>query len=445
MILLKGIGHVPGYAKGVILEEPFNEPDVSDKIVLLEKPDFSTIAALFRTRPAGVIMVDAAKFSHTAIYIRGINVPTVLIYGNERTTLQKDSLVLLDGYNGLVAVEPDDTTKTAWSNKSTQDANIRVLSSSKRPEPAYTRDGVRITIGASVSSEVSASDARLLGADELGLVRSEFLFTTNADPIDYDTYYKALHRLCEAASPLPVRVRLIDVGGDKMFKWVPHLDDMDEVLGIRGARVYMYEQFSSLLRCQIEVISCLSTRYEISLYIPYITSPEEFIAIRQKIEDIVGKGRIQIGAMLESPSSCFSLVEMIDIADHVALGTNDLMQGFFAASRQLKSTAQLYEPYSPALFRFIKTVADDTIGTSIPIRICGQLALLPYITPLLIGIGFRNFSVEPFAVPILKEITRGLETHRMQQVVSEALNCRGTDNFKTFIESSLKINRTHPP
>lgn len=427
---IKGVGSVPGYAIGNSVKNITEGVDLSRRIVLLDDPDIATVLSLSANRPAGAIIFGYTRFSHLSIYLHSLNIPTVLITDKKNPDIQSDQIILLDGYRGAVIVAPDKNTQRAWNER--QIPNQPSYSAGQMCE-ARTKDGEFITVGASVSSAANAADARRLGADEIGLLRTEFLFPPGSNPLNEEFHFKALQQVCEAATPLPIKVRLFDVGGEKLFDWVPAILDSDKTLGLRGARIYQYEQFSALLQRQLEIISLLSVDYEISVLLPFISSSEEFLLLRKRVEEIIGKHKLYIGAMIETPSMCFSIQELLGIADFIALGTNDLMQCFFGADRGLKTTAQYFEPYSPALFRLLKVVADHSNTYNLPLQVCGQLPLYPYITPLLLGLGFKRFSVEPYVIPTLKGLIQNLEISQLRRDAIKAIELNGAIALKSFL------------
>lgn len=431
MKTMNAVGFVPGRTSGGIAQ--LNEFACSSSIVMIDDPNLEAILRLGVNRPAGAVLIAGARFSHLSIYLCSLNLPTVIVSPSDFALLRNHERVLLDGFTGQLVVDPDAETIREWQESSgLVDASSVVQPS----ESAYTQDGVRVTVAASVSG-VNAAKAKQFGADEVGLLRSEFLFGAGSDPTNFDQHREALAEVCDSASPLLVKIRLFDLGAEKLFSWTPRIIDADKTLGVRGARMYRYDEFRSVLRCQLHSIAALTPTHKVAIIVPFVTTSDEFRVARAMIQDTMARADISIGAMIEIPSLCLSLPELVGAADFVALGTNDLMQCFYAADRGLRTVASYLEPYTPALLRFLSVVQANARDGGIPVQICGQLSLYPYMAPLLIGLGYRSFSVEPYVIPHLKTLIRSLDTVSAGDVAEQAQKCRGTEHLKEYLLKAL--------
>lgn len=440
MIELKGIGYVAGYARGRVLGTLGTGESAADRIVLLQQPTLDAIAKLVDDRPAAVILMNASQLAHTSIYVRSLGVPTVILDEHEQSLPVDNSTALVDGCRGRVIVDPDAATSNDWRTRVAREHNDDVPSDSTSRR-IVTLDGVEVIIGASISSPAAASSALSNGADEIGMVRSEYLLHAAKDPWDVDSHIAVLREVCDAAGSVEVKVRLFDLGGDKTFSWLKSLDDWTrQPLGIRGSRVYEVDPFDRLLQAQVLAIDALSSQYNISMFAPYVSSVQEFRDLRYRVETIAKNRRLRVGAMLETPSVCLLTHEMAIYADYLALGTNDIMQCLFGADRSSLKTAKYLDPYSPSLWRFLRIVA-RSLPHNVPTHVCGQLTLFPYVAPILVGLGFRRFSVEAHAVSAIKDAIGRIDTITSEAVALEIARCDSSLRVKALLESGIRWHR----
>jgi phosphoenolpyruvate-protein kinase (PTS system EI component) len=256
------------------------------------------------------------------------------------------------------------------------------------------------------------------GAESIGLVRSEFLQPGDGRRPDARFYETALRRICEAAAPLEVTIRLLDVAPDKFPAWLPPATSCGGVLGMQGSRLFGHELVRSVLRAQLEAIDALSVEFGLRVLIPYLVRYEELAYRADEVRRHLSQ-QLPLGAMVETPASALDLARLFDYADFVALGCNDLMQCLFAADRDCAELRDYLDPYAPVLFRFLRQLA-QTAGNRIEdIQLCGVLAQLQGILPVLLGLGYRAFSVEP---SLLSSLRSTLKATRLADAVALADN-----------------------
>jgi phosphoenolpyruvate-protein kinase (PTS system EI component) len=381
MLLVQATPYVPGTARGVLAVGP--EAATPGSLVIVSPDELERLA----TRPAGILVVDGAPLSHTMIRLLGAAIPTVIIGHAQAATLQPGMEAVLDGAAGFVGKVAEDASP-----------------SQPPPAPAesdlHTADGVAVDLRASVADSAAAARAVTRGAAAIGLVRSEYLTPAEAALPGANFYRQAFAALCREAAPLPVTVRLLDVAADKRPPWLPAAPGIGTPLGLLGSRLYREEPVRSVLLAQLDALGRLAPEYALSLLIPYITQPGEFRHWREVIEQRL-TCRLPIGAMAETPAAVLALPELLDLADFVAIGCNDLLQCLFAADRDSAAVSGLIDPYAPAIFRLLRHAAQAAHGRLDRVQLCGLLPQLAGILPVLIGLGYRAFSVEPVSIPWL--------------------------------------------
>ena len=403
-----GMPYVPGTAQGTLQQGAGK--NFTNHILVLRQQAIEAIVE----PPQGFVVVEGAPFSHTMIRFMSIGVPTVIISEQQYELLHEGVEVMLNGATGQI------TTKI--SEKVESETTPVFLS----PHPLTTIDGIPISLRASVRTQDAAQRSRLEGAEGIGLVRSEFLLPDDGSVPDRAFYTHAFGQICEAAAPLPVTIRLLDVAADKIPAWMPALDSVGGALGLQGVRLYGIEPMRSVCQAQLAAINSLSKKYAIRVLIPYLVRYEELhywvIFIRQQLSK-----SIPLGAMVETPASALDLANWFDQVDFIAIGCNDLMQCLFAADRDRGELRDYLDPYAPLLWRFMQQIATSAEARLERIQLCGVLAQLPGVLPILLGLGYRAFSVEARLFPYLRQTittTHVVEAQRLAQQICAAKESR---------------------
>ncbi len=391
---------VPGVATGVLQRRP-----AASHAGILLLP-FHALGQLTQL-PAGLIIVGGAPLAHPMIRLFGYGIPTVMVSSEQAARLQEGVEVRLDGYTGLISL-PDEAGCVHYP----------AIAAPAAGHPLHTADGVPIELRASVASAQGVADAVAKGACTIGIVRSEFLVPEGGRPPDEAFYYSALRQLCDEAGPLPVTVRLLDLAPDKHPAWLCDVPGMAGPLGLRGTRLYGEEPVKSVFRAELKALSRLAATHDIRLLLPYMTRPEEYDLLREEILHTL-KQPLPLGVMIETPAAALALPEWLELVDFVVIGCNDLMQCLFAADRDIPAVAPLLDPYAPVLYRFLRQMAHSASGRLERVQLGGLLPQVPCVLPLLLGLGYRNFSVEPLLTPSMATITASTDTVAAAKLVSE--------------------------
>ena len=384
--------YAPGSAHGRLRRAL--QPGGPDDILILAQGDIAGLSG----RPAGLVVVDGAPLSHTLLALLGTGIPTVIVTAQQAATLQAGRMVWLDGATGLI-------TGTAGA-RAAQPPAARVPAAGR---PVRTADGEAVYLRASVRSVAAVRRARAAGAAAIGLVRSEFLLPEGDALPDTAFYRSVFAQLCEAAAPLAVTIRLLDVAADKMPAWLRSIPGAGGVLGLQGVRLFGREPVQSVLHAQLAALDSLDPHCDIRLLIPYLVRLEELEYWSDYLRRRLSR-RLALGAMVETPAGALDLVNWFDSADFVALGCNDLMQCLFAADRDRAELRHYLDPYAPLLFRFSRQVAQAAAERLERVQLCGLLSQLPGVLPVLLGLGYRAFSVD---VSLIPHLARSVESTSM--------------------------------
>ena len=415
---ITGMAYVPGTARGVLTHTP--RPGA---IWLARQSELRTFSA----SPAGAVVVDGAPFSHVMINLLSHGIPTVLVSAAQAATLTEGAAVVLDGARGRVLAAATPT-----------EALTPIPPIPLHGRAVHTADNVAVQLCASVRSADGARRARSLGAAAIGLVRSEFLVPESGDPPDANYFARAFAALCEAAHPLAINIRLIDIAADKCPAWLGESAKLIGPIGFQGARLYASEPVAGVYRAQLAAIARLPTHYRVRLIVPYIVSIDELRQLRAEIAARLPEALL-VGAMAETPAAALEIAEFCEVADFVALGTNDLMQCLFAADRDEPALAHYLDPHAPVLYRFLRTVAQNAGAQLLRVQVCGVLAQLAGGLPLLLGLGYRVFSVDPVVIPWLAATVARLDTTRAAALADAACAARTSDEVRSLLAENAVI------
>lgn len=419
-----GMPYFPGVAVGKLHRGA--EAVNSSHIVLISQEHITSLVTL----PCGFIIVDAAPFSHTMIGLLGLGVPTVLITAKQAALLEDNQQLLIDGFSGRIT-----------DNLQVDSLGARLLGARQAGQAVLMEDGEAVNLCASVRQPSAARQASDLGAKSIGLVRSEYLIPKEGVIPDRAFYQHSIREICEAAAPLPVTFRLLDVSADKMPAWLPGTGLLGQVEGLQGVRLFSLDSVRDVVDTQLGALSELAQDFDLRLLIPFIVRMEEFEywldQVRQQLPDA-----IPVGAMAETPASVLDIAGLLEQADFVAIGCNDLMQGLFAADRDKAELFHYLDPYAPFLYRLFRQMAEQSGEDLHRVRLCGVLSQIQGVLPVLLGLGYRSFSVDAPFIPYLADI---VETTTRADCEALAVQVCGASTTREMLEIlQLPLDR-HPP
>lgn len=390
----------------------------------------SNTAQMDRTKVLGFATDIGSKTSHTAIMARSLRMPAVVGLKSASEELQTGQYALLDGYNGIVILNPTDQTLFEYGQLIRKQVTLQEKLRDILLKPAVTLDGHRVFLSANVEQ---ASDAEAVigsGAEGVGLFRTEYLFINRDTLPTEDEQYDAYRQIAEALKPHPVTIRTFDLGGDKFLSHLQVPTEMNPFLGWRAIRFCLQEK--DVFRGQLRAILRASAHGNIRLMYPMISGLDELNQANSLVEEYKGELRkegkpydekLEIGAMIEIPSAALIADAMGKHVKFFSIGTNDLIQYALAVDRMNEKIAHLYEPTHPAIIRLIKATVDAARKNKISVSVCGEMAGEPIMAPLLIGLGVDELSTAPPLVPQIKYMVRRLKLPETQALAEFALNC----------------------
>ena len=385
----------------------------------------------YQLNRAGIVAMvsqSGGTSSHAAIMARAFGLPYVVGVAGLAGKVRPGMMVIVDGTHGDVVLDPDEDMLRLYQLR-IEILREREKQHATRDQISITTDGTRIHLGANVESVAGISAALAAGAESIGLLRTEFLYLERPDlPSEQEQYDDALLAL-HAAGGLPVTFRALDIGGDKLPITVKIAAGANPALGIRSVRFLL--QRPEVLRRQLRALYRAACAGPMRLMFPMVSGVTELARLRAACDEVrseLESDRIAhepataLGIMIEMPSAALTADHLARACDFFSVGTNDLIQFTFAADRENDEVAHLYQPLHPAILRTLKSLADVARAADIPISICGDMAGDPFLTLVLIGLGYRELSMDPDRIPLVKGVVRGSSLVEAEKLAAQVLS-----------------------
>lgn len=366
--------------------------------------------------------------SHTAIVARSMHVPAVVGMKNVRSMVRDREVLIVDGDEGLVIVNPSDLILEQYRRKQRQYETEREFLLLHKDEPAITVDGIKIEIEGNIELPEEAEDVLEMGATGIGLYRSEFLFMNREELPSEQEQYEAYSLVLKTMAGRPVTIRTLDIGSDKTLNNEATVA-VNPALGLRAVRYCLAhpEMFLTQLKAMLRA----SIHGPLRILIPMISHMHEVREVKRYLaqakEELLAAGvpigeHVELGAMVEIPAIAIAIEPFLKELDFVSIGTNDLIQYTLAVDRVDDEVVSLYDAVHPAVLRLIHNTiqAGDRAGK--PVCVCGEMAGDSLYTKLLLGLGLKSFSMHPLHIPEIKQIVRNSHTNELRTRVARTLN-----------------------
>jgi phosphotransferase system enzyme I (PtsI) len=396
---------------------------------------------LFKTQHFSAFITDVGgATSHSAIIARSLNIPSVLALHHAWTLIRENEILIVDGTQGVVLVNPDKQILTEYRLKKEEFDLERQKLKRLRLTRAVTLDGENIELHANIEFPEDVDTVKKSGASGIGLFRSEFLFMGRPDLPNEEEQFKAYRSVAEAMRGLPVTIRSLDIGNDKPVEPIIRVTT-NPALGLRAIRYCLSEP--RLFNTQLRAILRASHYGKIRLLIPMLSCRDELeqaLAMVQTARDELDEEGLRydrdilIGGMIEVPAAALAMESMIDLLDFVSIGTNDLIQYTLAIDRTDDSVAHLYNPLHPAILRLVHHVIQTAHKHEVPVSICGEMAGESDLTRLLLGMGLRHFSMHPNYIPEIKQVILKSSAKSAEGQTRRILNAFIADKIQTLLD-----------
>lgn len=371
----------------------------------------SELLSLPRERIAGLATADGGPTSHMAIIAASFGIPTLVAMGPEVSRVPEGARVLLDATRGVLVIHPDEAVQA------------RAIAAAKQVDTekdCLTRDGERVTLLANLGGLAEVEGALAAGAEGCGLLRTEFLFLDRAQAPSEEEQRSTYQAIADALGGRPLTIRTLDIGGDKPVPYIRFPHEQNPALGARGIRTGRFEP--ELLAGQLRAIAAVTGA--IKVMIPMVSSVAEFRAVREQMP-----ADVKLGVMVETPAAALIADRLADEAGFLSIGSNDLAQYALAMDRTNPLLAASIDALHPAVLRLMAMTAEAGQRAGKPVSVCGNLASEPLGALVLVGLGIRELSAVPAALPAVR--------HAIAQV--SASDCRELAQRALTFESAAEV------
>jgi phosphotransferase system enzyme I (PtsP) len=382
-------------------------------------------------RLRGLILEEGSATSHVAIVARGLEIPLITRCNRALSLIEPLDPLIIDGANGQVFIRPSEDIVDSYYRSSQLSAERRRLYSEVRDLPAVTEDGEHLAILINASLLIEVPHLESTGAEGIGLYRTEIPFMVRAEYPDVTQQTEFYRSILEQAGGRPVTFRTLDVGGDKTLPYFPEYEEENPAMGWRAIRIGLDRP--AMLRMQLRAMIRAAGGREFRVMFPLIAEMAELDAARAILNIELDRARseqrtmpteVKVGVMLEVPSLLFQLDQLLKSVDFVSLGTNDLLQYFYAADRNNPRIGQRYDVLSPGFLDALLAVFEHCRAARVPICVCGEMASRPLEAMALIALGARMLSVTPQAVGAIKALVRSMDAARVRTFLAPLVKSR---------------------
>jgi phosphotransferase system enzyme I (PtsI) len=425
---------------------------VEKRVVVANDICPSDAAGIDSSQALGIVTDSGSKTSHAVIVARSMKVPAVVGVRDLTKRIQPGDWVLVDGYEGVVILNPTQQTLFRYGQIQLQKKGFeqRLMEANRRPP--VTLDGVTITMRANIEKIDEAAQVKEYLADGVGLFRTEFLYLSAGAIPSEDEQYRAYREVAEALAPAPIVIRTLDLGGDKPMAGQAHLFPKEDnpFLGYRAIRFCLDNP--NIFKDQLRAILRASAHGNIQMMYPMISGREELARANAvlaeckeelKAQKIPFNAKLQVGTMIEIPSAAVTADLLAKDCDFFSIGTNDLIQYLLAVDRVNDRIAHLYEPTHPAVIRMLKYVIDEAHKQKIKVSVCGEMAGDAIYTPLLLGLGVDELSMTPPLIPAVKYLVRSMKLSDAQKLAADALKLSTAQEVLTLCEEFSRMRVKH--
>jgi phosphotransferase system enzyme I (PtsI) len=412
---------------------------VDKRIIVAQDISPSEAAGVDRSAALGIVTDGGSRTSHAVIVARSMKIPAVVGARNLTTRLQNGDWIMVDGYDGVVIVNPTEQTlfrygKIEKAKKTFESRLMTVIE-----QPSRTLDGVDVPLRANIEKPDEVAQVKQYRGQGVGLYRTEYLFLS-ADRIpSEEQQYAAYREIVSGLAPAPVTIRTLDVGGDKPLPGDPHLigPEANPFLGFRAIRMCL--QNPVMFKNQLRAILRASAHGKVELMYPMISGADELDRANALLDEaraeLKERGqafdpKLRAGTMIEIPSAAIAGDVLAEKCDFFSIGTNDLIQYLLAIDRGNNRIAHLYDPAHPAVIRILKQIVDTGHAKKIKVSVCGEMAGDPLFVPLLLGLGVDELSMTPTLMPAVKFLIRAMKMSDARELAAAAL--AQTDPAKTY-------------
>lgn len=407
----------------------------------------SLTAKLDASQVIGFAIDIGGKTSHSAIIARSLGIPAVVGLKEISSSIQTGDFIIIDGYRGTVIVNPSLEVVEAYRSMK-HDEDTRLARFEKYRElPTVTADGILVQLAINIAHPKDTMAVKKVGAEGVGLYRTEFLFMDRKEmPSEEEQYYAYKAAVTAIGEHDSVIIRTLDVGGDKEIPYLQQSKESNPFLGYRAIRMCLSSGNTEMFKMQLRAILRASAHGNVKIMYPMIATLQELRAANQILKEAKAElnalgesydDTVEVGIMIEVPAAALIADQLSKEVDFFSIGTNDLVQYTMAADRMNEQVAYLTQPLHPAVLRLIDQVIRAAHAQNKWVGMCGEMAGHPVAIPILIGMGLDEFSMSPAALLPARELISKLNRSEMVELVRDVLQMESAEEIETYVKSNV--------
>ena len=405
----------------------------------------SQAVTLDRQHILGFALNAGGQTSHMAIIARMFRIPTVVGLTDVTADISGGDTVIIDGTHGVVAANPDAATVERYLEQQREYERFEIALRDLRDLPAVTRDGVAISLMTNIELPGEAAAAEQVGAEGIGLYRTEFLFLATPRLPTEEQQYEAFCTAVREANGRPVVLRTIDLGADKMAPAMTPQHDHNPVLGLRSLRYCLFnlDMFKTHLRAMLRASAEGDARIMFPMVATLMELRQAKATLADVMEDLEEEGipfrrGLPVGIMIETPAAALVSRSLAREVAFMSIGTNDLTQYTLAVDRANERVAHLYSSHNPAVLQLINHVVRVAKRQDLPVSLCGEMAGTSIYTQLLVGMGLRELSMAPKDVPEIKQLIRLTTVQECERIARKVMRFDGDRQILNFLRTQTR-------
>ncbi|WP_017470677.1 phosphoenolpyruvate--protein phosphotransferase [Amphibacillus jilinensis] len=425
-----------------LLKVSFPDPALIDEEVIIIAEDLtpSDTAQLNKQFVKGFTTNIGGRTSHSAIMARSLEIPAVVGTKTVTDDVKDGDIIIVDGIDGEVVINPTDDVIETYRKKQDDFAKQKEVWAQLKDEPTVSKDGTHVELVANIGTPNDVEGIINNGGEGVGLYRTEFLYMGNSDFPSEDDQFDAYKSVLEQMGDKPVVVRTLDIGGDKELSYLDLPKEMNPFLGFRAVRLCL--ERDDIFRTQLRALLRASTYGNLKIMFPMIATLDEFrqakALLLEEKANLKGEGievsdDIEIGIMVEIPSTAVIARQFAKEVDFFSIGTNDLIQYTMAADRMNERVSYLYQPYHPAILNLVNNVIEAAHAEGKWAGMCGEMAGDSIAIPILLGLGLDEFSMSATSILPARTQIKDLSKEELASYKDKLLAMSTADEVEAFI------------
>lgn len=404
----------------------------------------SETSQLNKNYTKGFITNIGGRTSHAAIMARSMEIPAIVGTKTAMQDINNGDQVIMDAISGNVIVNPSkEQLKIAQQKLAEYQKELKMLKKFKKKK-TYSKDQYHVELAANIGTPNDLDGVIDNGAEAIGLYRTEFLYMNSKELPDEETQFQAYKKVVETMDGKPVVVRTLDIGGDKELPYLKFEEEMNPFLGYRAIRMCLDKP--EIFKVQLRALLRASAYGNLKIMFPMVSTLDEFREAKKMLlaektnlisDNVAVSDNIEIGIMVEIPSTAMMADTFAKEVDFFSIGTNDLIQYTMACDRMNEQISYLYQPYNPAILRMVKNVVDAANSNGKWAGMCGEMASDPVAIIILLGLGLHEFSMSPSAILAARMQIAGLKKSELEKHVDYILDLSTANQVEEYVKTKL--------